>query len=153
MPRFIEKNEGTELSFYNIDLPPLNPLGDGNSCNLEEGEGETSGITKTDPPLNPESPMKEEGIPKIPDRWSAIRSPRGSDNQSIQIKYLDQEIPKYFWHIFLSNGTTKSTTSSGFHFGISNSLSNCQCPHEGYSSTKPTNLSWINLRRPRHVLI
>jgi hypothetical protein len=100
MPRFIEKNEGTELSFYNIDLPPLNPLGEGNSCNLEEGEGETSGITKTDPPLNPEFPMKEEGIPKIPDRWSAIRSPRGSDNQSIQIKYLDQEIPKDFWHIF-----------------------------------------------------
>jgi hypothetical protein len=44
--------------------------------------------------------VKEEGIPEIPDRGSAIKSPRGSDNQSIQIKYLDQEIPKKFCHIF-----------------------------------------------------
>jgi hypothetical protein len=94
------KTEGTELSFQITDILPLNPLGEGNSCNLEEGEGETSGITKTDPPPNPESPAKEEGIPEIPDRGSAIRSPRRSDNQSIQIKYLDQEIPKDFWHIF-----------------------------------------------------
>jgi hypothetical protein len=44
--------------------------------------------------------VKEEGIPKISDRGSAIKSPRGSDNQPIRIKYLDQEIPKDFWHIF-----------------------------------------------------
>jgi hypothetical protein len=50
---------------------------------MEEGEGETSGITKTDPPPDPESPMKEQGIPKIPDRGSAIKSSRGSDNQLI----------------------------------------------------------------------
>jgi hypothetical protein len=44
--------------------------------------------------------VKEEGIPEIPDRGSAIKSPKGSDNQPIQIKYLDQEIPEDFWHIF-----------------------------------------------------
>ena len=44
--------------------------------------------------------MKEEGIPEIPDRGSEIKSPRGSDNQPIRIKYLDQEIPEDFWHIF-----------------------------------------------------
>jgi hypothetical protein len=44
--------------------------------------------------------VKEEGIPEIPDRGSAIKSPRGLDDQLIQIKYLDQEIPKDFWHIF-----------------------------------------------------
>ena len=63
---------------------------------MEEGEGETSGIAKTNPPPDLESPVKEEGIPEIPDRGSAIKSPRGSDNQSIQIKHLDQEIPEYF---------------------------------------------------------
>jgi hypothetical protein len=94
------KTEGVEQIFQSTDLPPLNPLEEGNSCNMQEGEGETSGIAKTDPPPNPESPMKEEGIPKIPDRGSAIKSPRGSDNQSIQIKHPDQEIPEDFWHIF-----------------------------------------------------
>ena len=44
--------------------------------------------------------MKEEGIPEILDRGSAIKSPRGSDNQLIQIKYPDQEIPDDLWHIF-----------------------------------------------------
>jgi hypothetical protein len=94
------KTEGTEQSFQSTDLPPLNRLEEGNSCNLEEGEGETIGIAKIDPPPNPKSPVKEEGILKIPDRGSAIKSPKGSDNQPIQIKYLDQEIPKYLWHIF-----------------------------------------------------
>jgi hypothetical protein len=95
------KNEGIEQRFHSIDIPPLNPLEEGNSCNLEEGEGEgeASGIAKIDPPPDPESPMKEEGIPEIVDRGSAIKSPRGSDNQSIQIKYPDQEIPEDFWHI------------------------------------------------------
>jgi hypothetical protein len=94
------KTKGTEQSFQSTDHPPLNPLGEGNSCKLEEGEGETSGLAKIDPPPDPESPVKEEGILGIPDKGSSIKSPRGSDNQSIQIKYLDQEIPKYFWHIF-----------------------------------------------------
>jgi hypothetical protein len=74
------KMEGTEQIFQSTDVPPLNPLEEGNSCNLEEGEGETSGITKTDPPPDPKSPVKEECIPEIPDRGSAIKSPRGSDN-------------------------------------------------------------------------
>jgi hypothetical protein len=94
------KTEGTEQRFQSTDLPPLNPLEEGNFCNLEEGEGETSGIANTDPPPNPESPVKEKAIPEIPDRGSAIKSLKGSDNQEIQIKYPDQEIPKYFWHIF-----------------------------------------------------
>jgi hypothetical protein len=94
------KNEGTEKSFQSTDLPPLNPLEEGKSCNLEEGEGETSGIAKIDLPPDPESHVKEEGIPKIPDRGSEIKSPKGLDNQPIQIKYLDQEIHEDFWHIF-----------------------------------------------------
>jgi hypothetical protein len=94
------KTKGTEQIFQSTDLPPLNPLEEGNSCNMEEGEGETSGVAKADPPPDPESPVKEEGIPKIPDRGSEIKSPRGSDNQPIRIKYLDQEIPEDFWHIF-----------------------------------------------------
>jgi hypothetical protein len=94
------KTEGAEQSFQSTDLPPLNPLEEGNSCNLEEGEGETSRIDKIDPPPNPKSPVKEEGIPEILDRGSAIKSPRGSNNQSIQIKHPDQEIPEDFWHIF-----------------------------------------------------
>jgi hypothetical protein len=50
---------------------------------MEEGEGETNGIAKIEPPPDPESPVKEEGIPEIPYRGSVIKSPRGSDNQSI----------------------------------------------------------------------
>jgi hypothetical protein len=90
------KTEGTEQRFQSIDLPHLDPLEEGNSCNLEEREGETSGIAKIDPPTDPKSPVKEEGITKILDRGSEIKSPRGSDNQPIQIKYPDQEIPKDF---------------------------------------------------------
>jgi hypothetical protein len=77
------KTEGTKQSFQITYLPPLNPLEEGNSCNLEEGEGETSGVAKADPPPDPESSVKEEGIPKILDRGSAIKSPRGSNNQPI----------------------------------------------------------------------
>jgi hypothetical protein len=83
------KTEGTEKRFQRKDLPPLNPLEEGNSCNLKEGEGETSGIAKIDPPPDHVSLVKEEGIPEISDRGSAIKSPRGSDNQPIQIKYPD----------------------------------------------------------------
>jgi hypothetical protein len=52
------KTEGNEKIFQSTDLPPLNPLEEGISCNLEEGEGETNGIAKIDPPLDPESPVK-----------------------------------------------------------------------------------------------
>jgi hypothetical protein len=92
------KTEGTEQSFQSADLPPLTPLEEGNSRNMEEGEGETSGVAKADPspPPDPESPEKEEGIREIPDRGSAIKPPRGSDNQTPQIKYRDQEIHEYF---------------------------------------------------------
>jgi hypothetical protein len=69
---------------------------------MEEGEGETNGVAKADPspPPDPESLVKEEGIPEIPDRGSAIKSPRGSNNQPTRIEHPNQEIPKDFWHIF-----------------------------------------------------
>jgi hypothetical protein len=69
---------------------------------MEEGEGETSEVAKADPspPPNLESPIKEEGIPKILDRGSAIKAPRGSNNQPPRIENPDQEIPEDFWHIF-----------------------------------------------------
>jgi hypothetical protein len=41
-----------------------------------------------------------EGIPEIPDKGSAIKSPRRSSSQSPQIEHPGQEIPKYYWHIF-----------------------------------------------------
>jgi hypothetical protein len=44
--------------------------------------------------------MKEEGIPEILDKGSAIKSPRGSNNQPFRIEYLDQELLENFWHIF-----------------------------------------------------
>ena len=96
------KTKGTELIFQSIDLPPLNPLGEGNSCNLEEGEGETNGFAKENPspPLDLGSPVIGEGIPEIPNRGSAIKSPRRSSNQSPQIEHPTQEIPKDYWHIF-----------------------------------------------------
>jgi hypothetical protein len=120
------KTEGTELSFQITDSPPLNPLREGNSCNLEEGEGETSGITKTDPPPNLESLAKEEGIPEIPDRGSAIRSPRRSNNQSIQIKYPEQEIPKYFWHIInqMAQQNPRCPQTSTLEYPIVDPISN-----------------------------
>jgi hypothetical protein len=76
------KTEGTKKIFQSTYIPPLTPLEEGNYRNLEEGEGETNEFTKADPspPPDLESPKKEEGIPKIPDRGSAIKSPRGSDN-------------------------------------------------------------------------
>jgi hypothetical protein len=77
------KIEGTGQIFQSTDLLPLNPLDEGNSSNLEEGEGETNRVSKADPspPPNPESPIKEESIPKILNRGSAIKSSRGSNNQ------------------------------------------------------------------------
>jgi hypothetical protein len=94
------KTGGTEKSFQSTDLPPLGPLEEGNYYNMEEGEGETSELAKENPspPPDPKSPMKGEGIPEIRDRVSAIKSPRGSSNQSKE--HLGQEIPKYYWHIF-----------------------------------------------------
>jgi hypothetical protein len=41
-----------------------------------------------------------EGTPEILDRGSAIKSPRGSSNQSPQIEHPGQEIPEDYWHIF-----------------------------------------------------
>jgi hypothetical protein len=58
---------------------------------MEEGEGETSGVAKAypSPPPDPESSVKEERIPEIPVRGSAMKSPRGSNNQPTQIEHLD----------------------------------------------------------------
>jgi hypothetical protein len=65
---------------------------------MEEGDGETNGVAKENPSPSPESHVKEESIPKIPYRGSAIKSPRGSSNQLKE--YPGKEIPKYYWHIF-----------------------------------------------------
>jgi hypothetical protein len=78
------KIRGTEQSFQSTDLPPLNPLDDGDSCNMEEGEGETSGVAKANPspPIDLRSPVIGKDIPEILDRGSAVKCPRGSSNQS-----------------------------------------------------------------------
>jgi hypothetical protein len=47
------KYEGTEQSFQNIDLPPLNPLEEGRYNNPEEGIGETSRAATTYPCNDP----------------------------------------------------------------------------------------------------
>jgi hypothetical protein len=41
-----------------------------------------------------------EGIPKIPDIGSAIKSSKGPSNQSPRKQHPDQEIPEGYWHIF-----------------------------------------------------
>jgi len=96
------KSEGTEQIFQHTDLPLLNPLEEGSSNNLEEGIGETSGVAKAypPPPPNHESPVKEGGISKIPDKGSAVKTLRRPNNQQFQIEYPDQEPPENFWHIF-----------------------------------------------------
>jgi hypothetical protein len=96
------KSEGIEQSFKNTDLPPLNPLEEGSSNNMKEGIGETSGVAKAypPPPPNRESPAKEGGISKIPDKESAVKILRRPNNQQFQIEYPDQEPPKNFRHIF-----------------------------------------------------
>jgi hypothetical protein len=44
--------KGTEQSFQSTHTPLLSSLGDGNSCNLREGEGETSGVVEANPQLS-----------------------------------------------------------------------------------------------------
>ena len=80
------RTKGTKESFQSTHTPPFILLGEGNSCNLREGEGENSGVVEANPspPPDPRSPMIliGEGTPEILDRGSAIKSPRGSSNQS-----------------------------------------------------------------------
>jgi hypothetical protein len=79
--------EGAEQSFQNTHTPPLNPLDKGNSCNLEEGEGESSGIVEANPPTpEPGSPviLTGEGTPEIPDIGNTIKSSKGPSNQPPQ---------------------------------------------------------------------
>jgi hypothetical protein len=82
------KSEGIEQSFHNSDLPPLNPLEEGNSNNIEEGIGETRGVAKKYPPSppNPKSLAKEGGISKITDRGSAVKTLGRPNNQQFQIE-------------------------------------------------------------------
>jgi hypothetical protein len=97
-----KKSKGTEQSFQNTDLPPLNPLEEGISNNIEEGIGETSGVAKAyppPPPPDPESPAKGGDISEIPDKGSAVKFLGRPNNQQFHIEYLDQEPPKIFWHI------------------------------------------------------
>jgi hypothetical protein len=70
---------------------------------LIEGEGETSGVVEENPqPSEFRSPMilAEEGTPGIPDIGSMVKPPKGPSNHPPQVKNLDQEIPKGYWHIF-----------------------------------------------------
>ena len=97
------RTEGTRQSFQNTDLPPLSPLDEGNSCNLEEGEGETNGVVEANPP--PPEPrshviMIGEGTPEIRDIGNAIKYPKGTNNQPPRIEHPDLEIPEDYWHIF-----------------------------------------------------
>jgi hypothetical protein len=65
-----KRTEGIEQSFQNTHTPLFSPLGEGNSCNLREGEGETSEIIDAYPqPHKPRSPMilAGEGTLEIPD--------------------------------------------------------------------------------------
>jgi hypothetical protein len=97
------KTKGKEKRFQNTHTPLFSPLGEGNYCNLREGEGETIGIVEANPPPpEPGSPMilVGEGTPEIPDIGSTIKSPKGPSNQSPQIEHPDQEIPKGYCHIF-----------------------------------------------------
>jgi hypothetical protein len=94
--------EGAEQSFQNTHTPPLNPLDKGNSCNLEEGEGETSGIVEANPSPEPGSLviLIGEGTPEIPDIGNTIKSPKGPNNQPPQIEHPNQEIPEGYWCIW-----------------------------------------------------
>ena len=79
---------------------------------MEEGIGETSGVSKAyppPPPPDPESPAKEEGISEIPDEGSAVKFLGRPNNQQFQIEYPDQEPPENFgtfsskWHKQINN--------------------------------------------------
>jgi hypothetical protein len=98
------RTEGIEQSFQNTDIPPLIPLEEGNSCNLEEGEGETSGVAKENPSPPPDSRspviLIGEGTPEILDRGSVIKFPKGPKNQPPRIEHPGQEIPEDYWYIF-----------------------------------------------------
>lgn len=61
---------GSEQSFQVITNLHSNPLQEGKSCNLKEGEGETSGTTKARPQLS------KQGSPVITDLGSAAKPTR-----------------------------------------------------------------------------
>jgi hypothetical protein len=95
--------EGTEHSFQNIHTPLFSPLGEGNSCNLREGEGETSGIVEENPKSTKfGSPviMEGEGTPEILDIGSVDKSSKGPSSHPPRVEHPDQEIPKGYCHIF-----------------------------------------------------
>jgi hypothetical protein len=97
------RTEGTEQSFQNIHTPLFSPLGKGNSCNLREGEGKTSGIAEVNlPSPKPGSPviLVVEGTPEIPDIGSKTKFPKGTSNQPPRVEHPDQEMPEGYWHIF-----------------------------------------------------
>ena len=83
MLRFIaELKEPNRVS--KIHTPLFSPLDEGNSCNLREGEGETSGIVEANPPppeIGSLVILEGEGILEIPDIGSTIKSPKGPRNQ------------------------------------------------------------------------
>jgi hypothetical protein len=96
---------------------------------LEEGVGETSGIAKQNPPPpEPGSPviLIGEGTPGIPDIGSMVKSPRGPSNQPPRIEHLNQDVPKYYWHIFdqMAELNQPGTQTSTLEYPIVDTVSN-----------------------------
>ena len=68
--------EGVERSLQTVDHIGIDPSREGGSCNLQEGEGETSGIIQIEAP-EPKSPerMVETKVLRIPDQGSIVKPP------------------------------------------------------------------------------
>ena len=95
------KKKGSKKNLQTVDHICTDPSREGGSCNLQEGEGETSGIIQIEAP-EPKSPERvvETEVLRIPEQGSAVKPPPHSPPKTPQITPLDQEIPKYFWHLF-----------------------------------------------------
>jgi len=95
------KTEGSEQSFQNMENLQPNPLQEGNSCNLHEGEGEIGNDEK----IKSSEPkylevVVEQMTPSIPDQGSVVKTILKVSSESPRNKSPAPEIPEEYWHIF-----------------------------------------------------
>ena len=97
------EKKDSEQSFQIMEHINIDPSEEGNSCNLHEGEGETSGVVEINlKSLEPKSPkiLVDKEKPNILDYGSTVRHFPKLTSSPARTILPDQEIPKGYWNIF-----------------------------------------------------